>query len=178
MEVFDTARVRLRNFCQQDLDDVHIFCSQPEIETVGWRAHKSIEETGKVLEQWAANENIFALVHKADNRVIGFIAVHEDSEEGRPDTRELGFALNTQYRRQGIMSEVIHAVLDHLFSKEISYVWACCIQENIASKCLIEKMGFAFMQEGVYFSESFQKEFPSYEYRMSKSDWAAESSNG
>ncbi|MDE7262569.1 MAG: GNAT family N-acetyltransferase, partial [Oscillospiraceae bacterium] len=73
---------------------------------------------------------------------------------------------------------VIQVVLDSLFSKGIGYVWACCIQDNAASKNLIEKMGFAFMQEGVYFSESFQKEFPSYEYRMSKSDWAVKNGGG
>lgn len=171
MELSDTVRVYLRNFCQQDLDDMYEFCSQPEIETVGWSAHKSIDETKKVLEQWILNENIFAVVYKKENKVIGYIAIHEDSEEGRLDTKELGFALNNQYRRQGIMSEVIRCILDYLFSEDILYVWACCFQDNISSKNLIEKIGFAFMQEGVFFSESFKRELPSYEYRMSKSDW-------
>jgi len=94
MELFDTVRVYLRNFCQQDLYDMNEFCSQPQIETVGWRAHKSLDETKKVLEQWISNENIFAVVHKDNNKVIGYIAIREDSEEGRSDTRELGFALN------------------------------------------------------------------------------------
>ena len=178
MGVFDTERIRLRNFSRQDLDDVYTFCSQPEIETVGWRAHKSIEETRKILEQWTANENILAIVHKAENKAIGFIAVHEDSEEGRPDTRELGFALNARYHRQGIMSEAIRLVLDDLFAKDIGYVWACCIQDNISSKKLIEKMGFVLMQEGVFFSESFKQEFPSYEYRMSKNDWTSKNGGG
>ena len=173
MELRDTFRVHLRNFCQQDLDDMYEFCSQPEIETVGWKAHKSVDVTKKVLDQWILNENIFAIVYKNENKVIGYIAIHEDSEEGRLDTKEFGFALNNQYRRQGIMSEVIPCILDYLFSKDILYVWACCFQDNISSKNLIEKIGFAFMQEGVFFSESFKKELPSYEYRMSKSDWIA-----
>lgn len=171
MELLDTSRVQLRNFCQQDLNDMYEFCSQPEIEMVGWKTHKNIDETKKVLEQWILNENIFAVVHKNTNKVIGYIAVHEDSEDGRPDTKELGFALNNQYHRQGIMSEVVCTVLDYLFSKDIFYVWACCFQNNINSKKLIEKIGFEFMQEGVFFSESFKKNISSYEYRMSKSDW-------
>ena len=171
MELCDTVRIQLRNFCQQDLEDMYEFCSQPEIETVGWTAHKSVDVTKKVLAQWIQDENIFAIVYKNENKVIGYIAIHEDSEEGRLDTKELGFALNNQYRRQGIMSEVIHCILDYLFSKDILYVWACCFQDNIPSKNLIEKTGFEFMQEGVFFSESFKKELPSYEYRMCKSDW-------
>ena len=168
MELLNTARVRLRNFCQQDINDMYEFCSQPEIEMVGWGAHKNIEETKNVLEQWMSNENIFAIVYKDTNKVIGYIAVHEDSEDGRPDTKELGFALNAQYHRLGIMSEVVYAILNHLFSKDILYVWACCFQNNISSQKLIEKIGFEFMQEGTFYSDSFQKEFPSYEYRISK----------
>lgn len=171
MDLLDTARVHLRNFCQQDINDMYEFCRQPDIEMVGWSAHKNIEETKKVLEEWILKENIFAIVHKNANKVIGYIAIHEDSEDGRSDTKELGFALNNQYHRQGIMSEVIYGVLDYLFSKDIFYVWACCFQNNISSKNLIEKMGFALIQEGVFFSESFKKEISSYEYRMSKNDW-------
>lgn len=45
MKELDTARVHLRNFQQQDIDDMYEFCSQPEIEMVGWSAHKNVEET-------------------------------------------------------------------------------------------------------------------------------------
>ncbi len=103
--------------------------------------------------------------------MIGYITIHDDSEEGRLDTKELGFALNNQYYRQGIMSEVICCVLGYLFSKDIFYVWACCFQNNFSSENLIEKIGFEFIREGVFFSENLNKEIPSYEYRMSKSDW-------
>lgn len=169
--VLETERICLRNFCQQDINDMYEFCRQPEIETVGWAAHKNIEETKKVLDQWVLNENILAIVYKKTNKVIGYIAIHEDSEEGRADTKELGFALNSQYHRQGIMSEVIRRVLDYLFSKDILYVWACCIQSNISSKNLIEKIGFELIQEGTFYSDSFKKEYPSFEYRMSKESW-------
>ena len=176
MKELDTARVHLRNFQQQDIDDMYEFCSQPEIEMVGWSAHKNVEETKKFLEQWILKENIFAIVYKNTNKVIGYIAVHEDSEEGRSDTKELGFALNHQYHRQGIMSEVIDSVLDYLFSEDILTVWACCFQYNISSKNLIEKIGFEFIQEGKFYSDSFKKEIPSYEYRMSKDSWKIEKS--
>lgn len=168
MKVLNTDRIYLRNFCKEDINDMHEFCSQSEIEMVGWSAHKNIEETEKVLEQWSLNKNIYGIIFKDTNKLIGYIAIHEDSEEGRSDTKELGFALNKKYHRLGIMSEVILEVLKYLFSKDVVYVWACCFQDNIASKKLIEKMGFEFMQEGVFYSDSFAKEIPSYEYRMSK----------
>lgn len=177
MALLDAGRVYLRNFCREDIHDMYEFCSQPEIEMVGWSAHENMDQTRKVLEQWISDQNIYAIVHKSENKVIGYIAIHEDSEEGRSDTKELGFALNRRYHRQGIMSEVVRCVLDDLFSeeKDIFYVWACCIQDNIPSKNLIEKTGFELVQEGVFFAASFHGEVPSYEYRMSKSDWRAKS---
>ncbi|MDE7171755.1 MAG: GNAT family N-acetyltransferase [Oscillospiraceae bacterium] len=177
MASLDADRIFLRNFRQEDIHDMYEFCSQPEIEMVGWSAHKNVDQTSKVLEQWMSDQNTFAIVHKRENKVIGYIAVHEDSEEGRSDTKELGFALNNQYHRQGLMSEVVRCVLGDLFSEDkgISYVWACCIQDNIPSKNLIEKIGFELVQEGVFFAASFNGEVPSYEYRMSKSDWLARS---
>ena len=173
MKTLETPRIYLRPFRPEDAADMYEFCSQPEIEMVGWYAHKDIGETKKLLEQWMANENIFAVVLKSTHKAIGYIAVHEDSEEGRADTKELGFALNRQYYRQGLMSEAIRCVLDDLFSQDIFYVWACCFQHNVPSRKLIEKIGFAFVQEGTFFSSSFSKEIPSYEYRMTKSDWTA-----
>ena len=69
------------------------------------------------------------------------------------------------------MTEVIYQVLDYLFSKEIEYVYACCIQNNKSSKRLIEKCGFTLEQEGTFYSESFNETFKSFEYVYSKIDW-------
>lgn len=173
MILYEADRVYLRNFSRQDVEDVYTFGSQPEVgEMVGWAVHKTIDGTKKVLEKWVSDENTFAIVHKGTDEVIGYIAIHEDSEEGRKDTKELGFALNKKYHRQGIMSEVISGVLDYLFSIGIKYVWACCFQYNLASKNLIEKTGFILMQEGTFYSDGLKKEVPSYEYRMSKDEWS------
>lgn len=169
--MIETERLLLRAFKATDLNDMNEFCSQPQIETVGWSAHKSIAETEKVLAQWAANDNIFAIVYKQTDKVIGYIAVHEDSEDGRADTKELGFAMNNEYRRHGFMQEAVTAVLDYLFAHGIEYVWACCIWDNTPSKSLIEKLRFQFIGEGNFFSLALNKEVPSLEYRMSKSDW-------
>ena len=51
MKVLYTDRIRLRNFCRQDINDMYEFCSQSEIEMVGWSAHR-IEEIineGKII---------------------------------------------------------------------------------------------------------------------------------
>ncbi|MDR1770376.1 MAG: GNAT family N-acetyltransferase [Hungatella sp.] len=167
-----TSRLQLRPFTEQDLSDVFEYCNQAGVgEMAGWPAHNSILQTKKILSEWILQRRKLAIVWYENGKVLGHISIDEDSEEGREDTRELGCALNRAYQRQGIMSEAIIAILDYLFNHGISYIWACCFQENLASKGMIEKCGFIFQQEGTYHSKELNKIYCSFEYRLSKKEW-------
>ena len=169
----ETKRLYIRPFSIMDVQDVYEYCSQTEIgEFAGWCMHNSVEETMEVLKKWVSEGFFNAIVLKDNDKVIGHINIGLDSEENREDTRELGCALNKQYHRQGIMTECMKETLNSLFGAEqIQYVWACCFQNNIASRRMIEKCGFIFQQEGIYNMESRALEIPSYEYRISKNEW-------
>ncbi len=169
----DTERLQIGTFRENDLNDMHEYCSQEEVSTnAGWAPHTSIQESALILSMWIKEGYRHAIVLKESGKVIGHIAVYPDSEEGRSDTLELGFVLNSHYHRRGIMSEAVEAVLNFLFSSEnIEFVWACCFQSNTASKKLIEKCGFRFMKTGTYYSASLKSEFPSFEYRIAEEEW-------
>lgn len=168
----ETERTLLRNFNNEDLQDVFAYCSYKSVgDNAGWAAHKTLDDSKLVLGGWINNLNQFAIVDKETKNVIGHITINEDSEEGREDTKELGFALHPDYQRKGIMSEVVNEILTYLFIHDIEYVWACCFKENISSKKLIEKLGFIFQQEGNFYSSSLDKTFDSYEYCLTKSQW-------
>lgn len=170
-----TNRLLIRPFLLQDLYDMHEYCAQDGVgENAGWAAHKSLEESSEVLDNWISGGCKHAIVLLENRKVIGHISIDPDSEEGRLDTRELGCALNVDYHRQGIMTEAIEATIEYLFSIDsFRYIWACCFQNNIASKGMIEKCGFRFMDEGTYYSPALKTELPSYEYRISKDEWTA-----
>lgn len=169
----ETGRLLLRNFTSTDVGDVYEYCSQKGVgEMAGWPMHKSRGETEKILDIWINSKNIFAVVWKQNGKVIGHLAVNADSEENRDDTRELGCALNRDYQRKGIMTEAIRAVFGFLFTNGIAFVWACCFQNNAASKCMIEKCGFSFQQKGTFYAKRLDKTFPSYEYRMTREEWS------
>jgi len=137
----------------------------------GWKHHSNLSTSKEVLCRNIQNENIFAIENKENRKMIGYIAINSDSENGREDTKELGFVLNRNYQNQGIMTEVICKILDYLFSNNIEYVYACCFQNNMPSKRLIEKCGFTYEQEGSFYAESLNKSFKSFEYVYSKNDW-------
>lgn len=167
-----TERLIIRLFRPEDVNDVHEYCSQSGVgENAGWPAHQSIQQTSQILIGWINSGYKHAIIWRGNGKVIGHIAIDPDSEENRTDTRELGCALNRDYQRRGIMTEVIKATVVYLFQNGIEYVWACCFQSNLPSRKMIEKCNFVFQQEGTYFSEGFHKTFPSYEYRLSKSEW-------
>lgn len=160
----------LRNFAKSDLRDLHDYSSQVGVgQSAGWPHHESLGQSAKMLNDFIKNKNQFAIVYKTDHKVIGHIGIHEDSENGRPDTKELGYVLNRNYWNRGIMTEAINAVLEKLFSNGIQYVYACCFQDNLASKHLIEKCGFEFEQEGTYYAEPLDKTFRTFEYVYTRS---------
>lgn len=162
-----SSKMELRKFNMQDINDVFEYCSQDGVgENAGWAKHHSISQTEETLKEWVNMDEMLAIVDKTTKKVIGHIGIYEDSEEGRDDTRELGFVLNKDFHNKGIMTDVVKTVLDYLSLHNIKYVWACCFKHNIPSRKLIEKCGFEFMQEGSFYSESLSKEFTSYEYRM------------
>lgn len=167
-----TNKILLRNFEKEDLEDLYDYSSQNGVgEFAGWPHHESLEQSAKVLNEFIQNENQLAIVYRENEKVIGHIGIHKDSENNRPDTKELGYVLNRDYWNRGIMTEVIYAVLDKLFLNGIAYVYACCFQNNAASKHLIEKCGFTFVQEGTYYAKLLDKTFDTFEYVYKKECW-------
>lgn len=167
-----TDKVILRNFQESDLDDLYEYCSQEGVgEAAGWPHHKSIKDSKELLNVFINNKNQYAIVYKENNKVIGHIGVYKDSQDGRDDTKELGYVLNKNYWRKGIMTEVILAILECLFSRDIKNIYACCFKENKASKALIEKCGFRLEGEGDFYSEKLKKVFSSFEYIYTKDIW-------
>lgn len=168
----ETKRTILRNFENKDLQDLNDYCSQDGVgEMAGWKHHSDLLTSKEALYRNIRNKNIFAIESKEDGKVIGHISINDDSENGREDTKELGFVLNRNYQNKGIMTEVVYKILDYLFSNNIEYVYACCFQNNIPSKKLIEKCGFTLEQEGVFYSESLNETFKSFEYVYNKGEW-------
>lgn len=169
----ETPQVLLRRFQKEDLNDFYSYSSIPGVgEQAGWKHHESKQEAKEMFTRFLKNKNVYAIVHKETLQVIGHLNIQPDSAENKPDVKELGFVLHPAFQNRHIMSNLISVVLNILFVNGITHVWACCFQHNNASKHLIEKCGFRFMQEGTYTSHSLNKTFSSYEYVYTKEMWA------
>ena len=163
-----TADLLIRPFVPEDLEDVFSFCRLPQVMDPSGMApaHTSMDQTRHELTRWIGGGRKFAIVLPSTGRVIGEISVNPDSEEGREDTRELGFVLHPDYQHRGYMTQTVLAILEQLKGRGIRYVWACCFVDNTPSKALIERCGFEFQQRGTYTVNATGQVHESLEYRM------------
>ena len=82
--------------------------------------------------------------------MIGTISL-VNKQVGKLKETELVFDLSKDYWGQGIMSETIEKICQHLFKKtDVNVISASCFVENTQSQRVLEKCGFVYeLQEEV-----------------------------
>ena len=158
---FKTPRLLLRKFMMEDAEPMfNNYANDPEVtKFLPWAPHGSVENTKLLLADWIPqykNPSYYnwAIELKDLHELIGGISIDDTKEEDR--RCEIGYCMAKTYWNQGIMSEVVDAVLNHLFT-EIGYnrIQAKHDVNNPASGRVMEKVGMKF--EGI---------LRSYYYRM------------
>lgn len=148
----ETKRLKLRRFTLDDAQDMFDnWASDPAVtKYLTWPTHTSIEVTKAVLESWASNYADgayfnWAIERKGSGKVIGSIAVVALDED---IAAEIGYCLGRAYWGQGIMTEAVMAVLDHLFDAVgLNRVAAYHDANNPRSGRVMEKAGMKY--EGI-----------------------------
>lgn len=160
----ETDRLILRAFEEDDLNDFYEYASVEGVgEMAGWPRHKTMEESKMILDMFLSEKEVFALVLKENNKVIGSIGIHyswanEDNNYKMLTSKEIGYVLSKNYWGKGLMPEAVSAVIDLCFSKlNIDALTCGHFQINKQSKRVIEKCGFTFVKEDEYFAQQLQK---------------------
>lgn len=151
--VLETARLRLRPFTEADVDDIWPVVSNPDFpKMMSWAAHTNRSETlgfvqavNKGLEQNAGV--VWAVEH--EQRVIGSIGLDSmvfAMRALRIDRAELAFWLAPEHWNKGFMTEAADAVMPFAFHTiGLHKVTVGCISDNVASRRVIEKLGFRYV---------------------------------
>ncbi len=101
-------------------------------------AHRAQEE-GRALALF--------LVRRQDTRLLGAITL-DNIRRGPSQSAQVGYWIGEDYARQGYMREALAAVVAHAFAAlDLGRIEAACLPENVASRGLLERSGFAY--EGV-----------------------------
>lgn len=151
--VLETPRLRLRRFTEADVDDIWPVVSNPDFpKMMSWAAHSDRSETigfvhavNKSLEQNTGV--VWAIEH--EGRVIGSISLDSmvfELRAWRIDRAELGFWLAPEHWNKGLMTEAADAVMRCAFQTiGLHKVTVGCISENVASRRVVEKLGFRYV---------------------------------
>jgi [ribosomal protein S5]-alanine N-acetyltransferase len=156
----ETARLCLRQANQEDAEAIFaIFSDRDVTQFHNLDTFTQIGEAVGVIDLrkkgFESGRGIrWGITCKPNDNLIGSCGFTWDREA---NGAEIGYELASQFWRQGIMSEALRAILNYGFESEgVQFVIAQIMIENVASRRLLEKLGF--QNQGVLKERGFWKE--------------------
>lgn len=152
----ESQRLILRPFAAQDLADLNEYASVPGVgEMAGWAAHRSMDESQKVLDMFIREKKMLALELKENGKVIGSLGLERCAH--RPTWKfwkkgwEVGYSLSKDYWGRGLMPEAVKALMEYCFdSLGCDYLTCSHFAYNTQSRRVAEKCGFRFWKESTF----------------------------
>jgi RimJ/RimL family protein N-acetyltransferase len=145
----ETARLRLRPHRPDDLDDMIVFHSDPEVTRyIPWPvetreqtrealAKRLSQGTARAVGEWL----VLAMEESATGTVIGEVLLKRSDDRKR--IGELGYAMRTDRQGAGLASEAVAAMLALGFGTfGLAQIVALVEPPNEASRRLLERFGF------------------------------------
>ncbi|WP_438464361.1 GNAT family N-acetyltransferase [Marinomonas sp. PE14-40] len=158
MILIDTPRLQMREFTLADKEAVLDFASCEKVTRYTGYAGmvKSLDDAAMVIRDiWMVEYQRYgygryALIHKEDQKVIGFCGVKFDKGLNAPD---IGYRLLPQYWGQGLATEAVTSALKYAREVlDLDKIIAVAVDENVASNKILHKLGFnkidSYIDEG------------------------------
>ena len=156
---FETDRLFLRKLCFGDLDDVHEFCSNPNVAApMTWETNKTKETTLQFLEDVIngyvnGETGEWGILLKETKKVIGVAAIIDWSNKHK--SMEIGYFLSEQYWGKGIITEALEKIIEYGFTElSANRIEGRCDTDNIGSQKVMKKLG---MMKGHYVKTNLLK---------------------
>lgn len=143
MKTLETQRLILRAWTTDDAEGLFDYAKSPLVgPPAGWKPHETIVETREYLAQTISDDDTWALVLKAENRVIGSVGLHATKVD---TVRELGYVMHPDCWGFGYMTEAVKAVLAFAFGElNLSAVRVFHNPDNTRSRGVIQRAGFQY----------------------------------
>jgi ribosomal-protein-alanine N-acetyltransferase len=140
MRILETERLILRDWRENDLHDMYVFLSNPNVTIPdGTSPCQTLAECKRVLDYLIEKKQNYAIEWKENGKVIGNVSLNRDAK-GNDYARNLGFCLAEEYWNRGIMTEALTSVIAE--AKEITGILSATQNNNAKSEHLLKKFGF------------------------------------
>ena len=143
MTFIQTERLIIRSWQESDAADLFQLCSVSELVLDGCRLYSDISETIKDIRWQMEKNEIFAIIQKESDKLIGYIGFTDMNRyEGY---NELDYKISLEYRNLGYATEALRRMLDYAFGDMgLSVVAAWTRSHNAICAHVLEKCGFTF----------------------------------
>lgn len=158
MKTLESERLILREFELSDLEDFFEYCSMETVgPKAGWSVHENREHSLKILQGFLEKKDVWAIVNKDNNKVIGSVGLHSKFD-GEKEFYEIGYVLSTLYEGKGLMTETVQRVIKYAFDElSVPEIFVCHFLENDKSRRVIEKCKFQYLEVIQYETVNFGK---------------------
>ena len=159
MTILETERLLLRVFRPEDLDAFAEIEADPEVMRFyasGPRPREWAERGVRsfIRTQEERGFSLWAVVHKADGRLIGYCGLVPQTIDGA-DEVEVGYKLARAYWRQGLATEAARAVRDWGFAHlRVPRLVSIIDPSNAASIRVAEKNGMFCDRDITYYGKT------------------------
>ena len=179
----DTPRLVLRDFVDEDRDDVHALRSDLEVARFMDHEPEDTEQSRAWLTAVISHSRErprvaynLAVVHRAEGRVIGWIGIGPSSRYPGEGEFGFGYMLRRGYWGQGYATEAVSAIVDFAFGALAARrVSAWCYAENRASARVLAKAGLRFERRYQGTEPKSGQAATCLEYALRREEWHAAS---
>lgn len=148
--ILKTDNLCLRHWKESDAESLYRLARNPNIGPIaGWAPHESVEYSSYIIKTIFVREECYAITK--DNIPIGSIEllIHPNGnhwwDEG---SAELGYWIGEEYQGKGYATEASRVLIKRAFDDlNIERIYASYKCENMASKRVLEKLGFRYYGE-------------------------------
>ena len=144
--ILETERLILRPWTESDAEECFKYASDPRVgPAAGWPPHTDVEYTRRVIRDFLAVPETYAIVLKETGLPVGSVGLHKNDLASKDDEAELGYWVGVPYWGRGIAPEASREMLRHAFEDlGLLRVWCGYYDGNEKSKRVQEKLGFVF----------------------------------
>jgi len=169
--VLETARLRLRPVSREDHADLCVLYADPAVmryinHGIGRTAEETSGHIERMVKHWEDHGfGMWALRRKAEGDFVGRCGFRYLDDT---PLVELGYTLHQRFWGQGLAVEAGRACLEYVFQHfEHDRIVAIALEENLASRRVMEKLGFQFEGPAHYYKTDVVL------YALRKADWRA-----
>jgi RimJ/RimL family protein N-acetyltransferase len=173
--ILETNRLIIRDFIPEDLEDVHIYASDPlVVEHMIWGPNSKedtqsfIDRVIEMQKQVPRQDFELAVVIKASNRLAGGCGIHLCGQS----QGEIGYCFNPLFWGNGFATEAARALVEFGFREHgLHRIYATCRPDNIGSAKVMKNIGMIY--EGHIRGHMFHKGkwHDSYQYSILENEY-------